>query len=235
MQRNRIPQGVIERRDWGRFELRSDGQRPRIVGHGAVFDEETSLGAGASEIVRRGAFERTLRERKDIKALVGHSDHPADVIGSTAAGTLALVEDESGLAYTIDPPDTSSARDLVEVMRRGDVTGSSFGFIVTRQEPEKWDGRGLRQILEVDLWEISVVTFPAYAGAESQIRSLLGSRGIAGIRQAAGLLRVLRGEGLTDRDLADLLHDTSSRLDDELRAATAARDATKARLDALGA
>lgn len=235
MHRNRLPQGAVELRSWGRSELRADGDAPRIVGHGAVWDQETEIWPGMREVVRRGAFAATLRDSSDIKGLFNHDS--GIVLGSTRAKTLALAEDDNGLAYTIDAPQTQLVRDMVlEPMRRGDISGSSFSFRVRKDQwTERSDGTELRELLEVELFEVSPVTFPAYPGAESQIRSLLGARGATGIRNSSAMLRILRGEGLTDREIEALLIDTSSRLADELRAATAARDATKARLDALGA
>jgi hypothetical protein len=87
-----------------------------------------------------------------------------------------LREDDRGLAVEIDLPDTQVGRDLRESMSRGDIDGMSFGFRVTKQD---WDESGdtpLRTIREVELFEVSVVTFPAYADTEIALRSLEGER-----------------------------------------------------------
>jgi hypothetical protein len=207
---------------------------PKIVGHGAVWDQETELWPGMHEVIRRGAFSKTLAEARDIKSLFNHDSNI--VLGSTRARTLAIVEDERGLAYTIDPPATQLVRDqVIEPMRRGDISGSSFAFRVVKQAfTERPDGSELRELLEVELFEVSPVTFPAYEGAESQIRSMLGVRkNSEKFTRAAGLLGILRGEGLTDAEIGALLCDTSSQLAEQIRAAVAAREDAKARAAAM--
>lgn len=92
-----------------------------------------------------------------------------NVLGRTKSGTLRLLEDAKGLNFHVDLPDTSVARDLSASMERGDINQCSFGFYVTE---ETWDYSvepALRTIKEVDLYEISVVSIPAYDDTEASL------------------------------------------------------------------
>lgn len=152
-----------------RFELRAAGEDklPSIVGYAAVWDSPSAeMGwDGLVEFVRRGAFKRSIREKADVFALVDHLPHL--VLGRTASGTLKLKEDDRGLRVTIDPPDTSLGRDTVEILRRGDVSKMSFGFVARRQEYDFSDRDApKRYLLDVDLLDVSVVAYPAYAATD---------------------------------------------------------------------
>lgn len=169
--------GLIDRRYIDQAELRldesrGDGQPPRIIGYAAVFNAEAQIMPGWREIVRPGAFRKTLRE-SDVRALKNHD--PNLVLGRKSAGTLTMSEDEKGLRYSIDPPDVSYANDLLVSIRRGDITQSSFGFNVVKdrwtQDAEK--KTLLRELLEVKLFDVSPVTFPAYAQTEVNVRSVM--------------------------------------------------------------
>lgn len=148
------------------LEVRDDGQT--VAGYAAVFNSETDIGGAFREKIAPGAFSPSLNG--DVRALWNHDT--GQVIGRTKAGTLRLNEDDHGLAVEIDLPDTQAGRDLRENMRLGNVDGMSFGFRVTKQE---WDETGaipLRTIQEVELFEVSAVTFPAYEDTEIALRSL---------------------------------------------------------------
>lgn len=143
-----------------------------IVGYAAVFNSTTDIGF-FRERIAPGAFRAALA-RDDVRALVNHSD--SRVLGRNKSGTLRLFEDERGLRYEIDAPDTQEARDLLVLMDRGDINQSSFAFVATS---ETWDETGdkpLRTVNEVRLFDVSVVTYPAYddteATAEPARRSL---------------------------------------------------------------
>lgn len=150
------------------LEVRED----TVAGYAAVFDSETDIGGMFREKIAPGAFSPSLNG--DVRALWNHDTN--HVLGRTKAGTLRLSEDDKGLAVEIDLPDTQAARDLRENMRLGNVDGMSFGFRVTKQE---WDESGdipLRTIQEVELFEVSAVTFPAYEDTELALRSLESER-----------------------------------------------------------
>lgn len=148
------------------LEVRADGQT--VAGYAAVFNSETDIGGMFREKIAPGAFRPSLNG--DVRALWNHDS--SNVIGRTKAGTLRLAEDSKGLAVEIDLPDTQVGRDLRENMRLGNVDGMSFGFRVTKQQ---WDETGdipVRTIEEVELFEVSAVTFPAYEATEIALRSL---------------------------------------------------------------
>lgn len=125
------------------------------------------------EKVCKGAFARSLEENT-IKALWNHNTDV--VLGSTKSRTLSLNEDDVGLFFEIDLPNTSQARDLYESIKRGDVDGVSFGFYV-RENGDKWEYLKdedvyERTLLDIDLVEISPTAFPAYPSSEAGTRSL---------------------------------------------------------------
>ena len=167
--------GDVERRTVTVPELRvvesGEGEeaRPRIVGYGAVFDQWSEDLGGFRERIRAGAFRKTLGEA-DVRALFNHD--PNYVLGRTKAGTLALAEDEAGLRFEAEPPDTQWARDLLVSIRRGDVAEMSFGFEVMRDKWRRREGEPLeRELIEVRLWDVGPVTFPAYPQTSAQVRA----------------------------------------------------------------
>ena len=111
-----------------------------------------------------------------MRALFNHD--PNLILGRTTAGTLKLSVDERGLKYSFTAPDTTTGRDLMVSLERGDVSQSSFGFIV---EEDDWDedenGMTIRTIKKVGrLLDVSPVTYPAYPDAEVGKRSFLNYR-----------------------------------------------------------
>lgn len=178
-------------------EGRGDGPGT-IEGYGSVFYDESDPGSEyklwddpsfcAVERIQRGAFTRAIRDGDDCRALFNHnSDH---VLGRTTNGTLRLEEDEKGLKYSNDLPDTTLARDLATSIARGDVNGSSFGFVVEAEswrETEEPDGKRLavRTIEGVRLLDLGPVTYPAYSSASAGARSGLGSqRALGSVEEA---------------------------------------------------
>ena len=158
-----------------RLEVRDEGvagsEQKMIVGYAARFEPEISEDLGGfREVVMPGAFARSIAEGADVRALVDH-DH-SRVLGRTKSGTLRMWEDDRGLRVEIDPPSTSAARDLAESISRGDVTGMSFGFTTRRDSWRTDDGEKVRELHDLDLFDISVVTFPAYPSTGAALRSL---------------------------------------------------------------
>jgi HK97 family phage prohead protease len=162
---------MIERRIG--VELRSAGnaKSPRLVGHAAVFNSPSQDLGGFTEIMRPGAFARTLKSDRDPLALVQHM--PQLVLGRRGAGTLRLAEDARGLAFEIDLPQTMAAADLLVSVERGDVRGASFAFS-TPKGGDRWENRSgqvVRELLDVDLHEITVTAQPAYLDTSVARRS----------------------------------------------------------------
>lgn len=149
-------------------ELRLDDEKdkPKIAGYAAVFDTWADIGGWFRESIRKGAFAKTIKEN-DIRALVNHNEDY--VLGRNKAKTLTLREDDKGLAVTIDPPDSIWARDLLASMRRGDINQMSFGFEVNKAEND-YD-KNERVLTDVTLFDVSVVTFPAYPTTSAQVRT----------------------------------------------------------------
>lgn len=156
----------LERRTFA-FELRADGDSPKIVGHAALFNSEADLGS-FRESIAPGAFTRAIQE-DDVRALFNHD--PNYVLGRNTAGTLRMSEDAQGLAVEIDPPATQWAHDLQISMQRGDISQMSFGFVAKEQRVEKRDGVIHRVITRAQLYDVSPVTYPAYKTTDCAVRS----------------------------------------------------------------
>lgn len=147
------------------IEVRAEGRK--LIGYAATFGTEARI-ADFTEVVRKGAFAASLASGADILALADH-DKKA-VLARTKSGTLRLSEDERGLAFSIDVPDTSAGRDILALAARGDLGGMSFGFTVA-DGGDVWSG-DKRELRAVTLHEISVVqSFAAYGGTSVSVRS----------------------------------------------------------------
>lgn len=153
-------------------ELRSDHGKKTAKGYAAIFNSRTNIGGFFEEQIAPGAFSDAIKS--DVRALIDHDS--GRVIGRTTSGTLRLMEDERGLAVEIDLPDTTDGRDLAVQLERGDITGMSFGFHVTREEWDETGATPLRTIRKVDLIEVSAVAFPAYGDTAIGLRSLEHAR-----------------------------------------------------------
>ena len=157
-------------------ELREEGNTMTAIGYASVFNRLSQNLGGFVEQVRSGTFSKTIQEA-DVRALFNHD---ADqVLGRSKSGTLRMQEDEKGLRYEIDLPNTQLGRDLAALLERGDISGSSFGFTTISDEwGETDDGYPLRTLTEVKLRDVSPVTFPAYTSSEASLRSLAEERSI---------------------------------------------------------
>ena len=139
-----------------------------IEGYFALYEQETELFQNSYEIITKGAFNNTLGN--DIRALWNHSTQY--VLGRNKSGTLEIKEDDKGLFGIIRLPQTQYAQDLYNLVQRGDVDQCSFGFNIISEDLEELANGGYRwRINEIDLHEISVVTFPAYENTSVQARS----------------------------------------------------------------
>jgi uncharacterized protein len=146
-----------------------DDEAERIIeGYFALYEQETELFDGVYEIITKGAFDNTLNN--DIRALWNHNTQY--VLGRNKNGSLQLKADEKGLFGIIKLPNTQYAEDLHELVKRGDIDQCSFGFNILAEDIEELADGGYRwRINDIDLHEISVVTFPAYENTTVQARS----------------------------------------------------------------
>jgi HK97 family phage prohead protease len=165
------------------------------------------------ERIAPGAFRKSLKSRNTIKMYMNHDS--SMLLASTRSKTLRLEEDSRGLLVNADLPDTTVGRDLSVLMQRGDVDSMSFGFSVPAGG-DKWSDDGMnRELRNVRLHEVSVVTgFPAYKATSANVRSLdiLAKRtGVDADRLAEAITMLEAGGTLTD-DAADLLSEAVSKL-----------------------
>lgn len=157
------------------FEIRNmgEGESRTIEGYASVFTEEFQQltnywGEPFFERVAKGAFLKTLNDSHDIFMLVNHDWNK--VVGRTGSN-LELREDENGLWFQVDIPNTTDGNDLLENVRLGLIKGCSFGFNVLRQTTKWNDGSFYRTIDEVELFEVTATPIPAYEGTELTARS----------------------------------------------------------------
>lgn len=174
------------------LEIRAEeGSQPVILGHAALFNSRSVFLYGFRETIAPGAFTDSLTG--DIRALWQHDT--ARVLGRTKAGTLRLWEDDQGLAFELNPPDTQDGRDAVTLIERGDVDQMSFGFNVP-PNGDSWsedeDGIPLRTLKTVSLMEISPVTWAAYPDT-----------GVGVMRSAPEWVQHLLTQGVDDSSKAD--------------------------------
>jgi HK97 family phage prohead protease len=170
------------------IETRADDDgKLRLSGYAAKFDSP-SLPLPFIERIAPGAFRKTLTETPDVRLLVNHVGLP---LARTKNGTLSLTEDEVGLRFDAELPDTQEAKDIYALIARGDVDQMSFAFRVIRQ---KWnEDRSQRVLTEVSLadGDVSVVTYPAYPATSVEAREHL-KNAIAAVKEG----REVSGESL---------------------------------------
>jgi HK97 family phage prohead protease len=184
------------------YRATADGQH--ITGHAIVFGVHSLDLGGFQEIIRPEAVDRTLREALDVRALIDHDS--AKVIGRTSAGTLSLRKESRGLFVTIDPPKTTAATDLIELIRRRDVTGMSFGFRTLKDDWHMEGDTPIRSVLDMSIREVSVVSFPAYPQTSVSYRTAASHSQIARLQRQ--LDAAMRGDRGMSVDWAEKLHRT---------------------------
>jgi HK97 family phage prohead protease len=142
----------------------------KIAGYGSMFEERTELWPGFFEMFERGSFPDEVLDN-DVRFLRDHD--PSLLLGRNKAQptpTLELDTDETGLRYTNTPPNTQLAADTIELLSRGDLSGSSIRFAVP-SDGEEWEFKGetvTRHITRVAaLADVSVVTYPQYTGTQA--------------------------------------------------------------------
>lgn len=156
------------------LELRvqeTNGKRT-LTGYAATFNNLSHDLGGFKEKITPGAFARSLHSNPDVMALSEH-DSKKGILGRTKAGTLRLSEDNVGLRFECDLPDTSLGRDVATSVARGDLDSMSFGFVAKDDDWQRSGGDTIRSLKDVDLFDISVVGNPAYPNTSVQMRSLM--------------------------------------------------------------
>lgn len=153
------------------IELRAEAGKPaKLVGYVARFNSLSLDLGGFKERIMPGAFGAAIKQGADIRALCDH-DYTR-ILGRTSNGTLSLEEDEDGLRCSIDVPDTTYGRDTLALVKRGDVRGMSFGFTVPAggERFTSESGTAIRELLAIDLREVTVTSIPAYRETSVQVR-----------------------------------------------------------------
>lgn len=188
-----------------------DGTPPKIVGYASVFYDGTPASEYRfSDVVERimpTAFDYILQNSQDVRALYNHDANY--VLGRTKAGTLTLTKDGRGLMYVNTPPDGPVGQTVREALRRGDVTGSSFSFGVSKKG-QTWtrtaDGLYLREIHSFDvIHDVGPVTFPAYVGSSAGIRSDDKPEALDEYKQAVdAAMRTKHGQRLAEMRAAEI-------------------------------
>ena len=147
------------------YKTEEEESRMLVEGYAIVFNSESRDLGGFTEVVKENALDKALERNTDVLALYGHDYQ--NVLGRQSADTLQLEKDERGIKFTLDLPNTQLGRDVYTLVERGDLKGNSFGFTV---EKDSWDKKGdkvIRTIEQVrDLFEISIVSLPAYEATE---------------------------------------------------------------------
>jgi HK97 family phage prohead protease len=205
------------------FELREGptGDGMSFTGYAAVFNSDSEP-LPFIERIAQGAFKKSLKSRMPIKMYMNHDS--SMLLASTRSKTLRLQEDSKGLLVEADLPDTTVGRDLSVLMQRKDVDSMSFGFTVP-SGGDKWSDDGqYRELRQIKLYEVSVVTgFPAYSATSASVRSFdaLATRtGIDADRLAVAITNLEAGQTLSP-DHAALLRETVAKLEPTPQAAPA--------------
>ena len=157
-----------------------DGKPSRVItGYASKFDSWSEPIYGwFVEKIARGAFEKT--DMSDVIMVFNHDI--SGVLARTTSGTRTLTVDEVGLRFEFDSPETTLGNDMLELVRRGDISKCSFKFVV---ETDEWRYADDKNKLEYDertvksiakLYDVSLVTYPAYKDTEASVREHLEQR-----------------------------------------------------------
>lgn len=158
---------IVEQRAYD-GELKAAVEGRTVEGYASVFNSMSEDLGGFREIILPGAFSEVLDN--DVRALYNHDSNY--LLARTTSGTLELKEDDKGLYYRFEMPNTSYGNDMLELFRRGDLSQSSFGFTVDKDSWRMEEGQHVRYIERVgSLFDVSPVVYPAYTAASSGLRS----------------------------------------------------------------
>lgn len=145
----------------------ADG-KPRLVGYAVRWNSLSKDIGGFYERILPGAFDAAFANGADVRMLFDHDK--SKLLGRTTANTLRIGKDESGLYYSVDLPDTTYARDMVALVKRGDIAGNSFGFKVKADRLVRDNGLWVREVITGELKELTITSIPAYADTTLQLR-----------------------------------------------------------------
>lgn len=168
-----MPTG-LERRFSVETELRMDETEHEVkfTGYAAVFNSFSVDFGGWKELIRAGAFSKSLSKNPDVRFLINHGDLP---LARTSSGTMTLMEDKRGLLVEarLDNSDPDVRR-LMPKMKRGDIDQMSFAFRTIEDNWRREPGLDIRELHEVDIndGDVSIVTYPAYQATEASLRGL---------------------------------------------------------------
>lgn len=161
---------------------RIDGRT--IQGYGSVFEKQSRVLYDVDkkqffiEIIAKGSITEELIRACDIKALMEHNKQRLLARSNMGIGSLFLAVDDYGLAYKFESPNTNEGNDAIEMITRGDLFGSSFSYWTDEKKNvtyEKKDGIWLRTVHKIDkLFDIAIVSDPAYFGTDVTVRSFTG-------------------------------------------------------------
>ncbi len=177
-----------------KYEIRSFGgdAAPKLVlernieGYAAVFGQESKymydpvLRKCFIEIIEPGAITEELIMRSDVRALIEHNYERMIARSYNGKGSLILKLDSHGMGYSFEAPRTPDGEYSLEMVKRGDIFGSSFGYWTDEKKNVTWSKRGdgilMRNVHKIDIIrDISIVASPAYMGTEVNVRSIEGT------------------------------------------------------------
>lgn len=157
-----------------RTHERAGKETVSITGYAAVYYDGTrrteyEMLPGVRERIAPGTFRRALAGEDDVVALFNHDSN--NVLGRLSSETLRLRDDETGLKYEIEMPSSEVGRQVLESIRRRDVTGSSFSFQVLDEDVEVKGDEMVRTLTGVELYDVGPVVFPAYKATTAEQNS----------------------------------------------------------------
>jgi uncharacterized protein len=168
---NNYVTGGIERRSVSSLRAPTD-DKFELRGIAAAYNVPSKDLGGFVETVAPTAFKRALRDKQDVFALINHS--PDQVLGRVGNNTLTLSDSPQGLRFVVKlNPESQAHRNLYASVKRGDISECSFAFKVANGG-EKWETRGAvrkRTLTDVDLFDVSAVTYPAYGGGATSVEA----------------------------------------------------------------
>lgn len=166
-------------------EFRSTQEEGRVKGYASVFGQVAQIRSGL-ERIDPIAFDRALRENQDVALLVNHEGLP---LARTSNGSLILTRDGKGLVVNASLPDTSLGRDVRTLLDEGLLSKMSFGFIPKADRYDQVGNRTVRTITDLDLFDVSIVTFPAYSKTSVSLRNIEDVDSGNSARSQAALIR----------------------------------------------